>query len=161
MRISYIVSPVVGLDGGSEALMLPSHGANFFFFCGITHSTPMLIEVNSLHDATIEWVISWRLAPCTQAVQIVPSGCPFTSVSGVHCHMQAIYWVMRGREKFLHHEAHQKPPPHLNDAREAIAGLTMMAAHYSLSQQLDTQVIVKLYIQANPWRLFYQSSMFD
>ena len=45
--------------------------------------------------------------------------------------------------------------------QERLAGLTMMAAHYSFAQQLDTQAIVKSYSQASPKRLFCQSIMFD
>ena len=41
------------------------------------------------------------------------------------------------------------------------AGLKIMAVHSSHAQQVDTQVIVKNYIQANARRLFCQSVMFD
>ena len=108
------------VDGSSGGLNRPlplSRGANFFG--GITHSTRVLIEVKSLHDATVEWFISWRLAPCTQAAPVVPSECLFTSVSSVHCHELAIYRVVRGRQKFLHPQAHQKVPPLFNGARGA------------------------------------------
>ena len=58
-----------------------------FFWYNPLYSSAL--EVKNLHDATVERFISWRLALCTQAVQIVPSECLFTSVSGVHCHVHA------------------------------------------------------------------------
>ena len=59
-----------GSKGLNNPRSLLSHGTKFL--CGVTHFTTVPIEVKSLHDATVERFISWRLAPCTQAVQVVP-----------------------------------------------------------------------------------------
>lgn len=45
--------------------------------------------------------------------------------------------------------------------QERLAGLTLMAMHYSEAQKLETEAVVKTFTQANPRRLFCQSILFD
>ena len=44
--------------------------------------------------------------------------------------------------------------------QDRLAGLTMMVAHYHVAQQLDSQKVVKAYIQAHLRRLLCQSILF-
>ena len=49
----------------------------------------------------------------------------------------------------------------VSKGQDRLAGLRMTAVHFSSAQQVNTQAIMKNYIQANPSSLFCHSVMFD
>ena len=46
-------------------------------------------------------------------------------------------------------------------SKERLAGLTLMAVHYSEALELNTEEIVQHFVQDNPRRMFCKSILFD